>query len=55
MAVVLTGHDPEYLRDRIKKKVQEIDDRYSEELEDWDGDHAAFEDLDEFAEEIIEI
>jgi len=46
LAVVVAGHDPETLRDDIKKTIMKIEKKYSEKLVDWDGAVSIFSDID---------
>lgn len=54
LAVVLTGHDPESLRNTLAKMVREIEKDYAKKLKRWDGDSSKFEGLDEMVIELME-
>ena len=54
LAIVLSGHDPESLRADLRKMVKQVEDKYSEPLEKWDGDISAFDGIDETVIALIE-
>ena len=54
LAIVLSGHDPESLRNTLAKTVKEVEERYRKALSKWDGNTGAFKGLDEMVIELIE-
>jgi PKD repeat protein len=46
LAVVVAGHDPERLRDDIKRAISKVEKEYSPRLVDWDGAVGTFSDID---------
>ncbi|MBM4249652.1 MAG: hypothetical protein FJ149_09525 [Euryarchaeota archaeon] len=38
LALVISGHEPEEMRERMRKVISDIEDKYRSTLETWDGD-----------------
>jgi hypothetical protein len=53
LAVVIEGYDWESLHKKIERSAEEIERRYGEKLNSWDGDTSAFEDAEKILGELL--